>query len=248
MQINRRTLGVVGLAGLLGVTAFGLAYAFTGPDRETRAADGQQFPGEDVTPEPGSTPDFSTPLWYVPYQNAENAAPKFEGERNGVRITLDPDLRGDLACEGTFRIAPADKTLDHAVNSEIGIPLKTLPRGVIPSSGPNVFLCDEAPFHVTWTFDVEAGVEGVGAGGSSLEIFRLKGTNEFYRPASEGRWSEVEIGGHRGLLLRPIIVGPGAPIDGCMVAFRDEPNDLLTVVWATAGLPEFCISVAEVLS
>lgn len=236
------------LAGLSGVTAFGLTFGLSGSDRAGRAADEPEVPPAEATPEPGSTPDFDEPLWYVPYQNAENLAPKFDGERNGIEITLNSDPRQDLLCPGEFRIAPAGQMLELAVTSDIGIPIRSLPAGVVPVSEPFVYLCDRSPFHIIWSFDVSAETTGAGSGGSGLDIYRLKSTREFYLPASEERWSDVDIGGSNGLSLSPIVTGPGAPIGGCAVLLRDDARDLLTVVQASAAHEEFCVSVAEVLS
>lgn len=99
-------VAAIGAAALCGLVAFGSTYSLRGPDRPSRAADGDPATLPDGTPVPGTTPDTSQPFWWVPYQNAGNLAKKFEGERNGVRITLNPELRLDRACPGEFRIAP----------------------------------------------------------------------------------------------------------------------------------------------
>jgi hypothetical protein len=242
-KTNWKLCGLVAGSALL---AFVVTYAFAGAGPATRATTGQSV--ADSTPAPQSTPDFSKPLWYVPYENAERQADKFEGERNGIRITLDQDPHSERSCTGTFQIAPPDQTLELAVRSDIGLSPQAFPRGVVPSQLPFVYLCDDEAYHIIWSFDVEPGVAGVGSGGSGMDIYRLKGTNEFHRAASDARWSEIQVAGRPGLLLSPIIVGPGAPIGGCMVAVRDQERDLLTVVSVTAGLPEFCIAIAEELS
>jgi|GEM_PF-4751595 len=142
----------------------------------------------------------------------------------------------------------AEKTLDLAVESEIGIPIRQLPSGVVPVGEPYVYLCDGSPFHIIWAFNVSEGTEGVGSSGSGLDVYRLKGAREYFLPASNGRWSDVTAGSSRGVLMAPIVVTDDVSIGGCAVVVRDEEQDLLTVVQASAGYSEFCLSVAEVLS
>lgn len=44
------------------------------------------MPGPDVTPVPGMAPDYSKPYWYVPYQNLENKAARYDQVINGIPI------------------------------------------------------------------------------------------------------------------------------------------------------------------
>ena len=231
-----------------GGIALALTYGLRQGDKASRADIPGTVPPPNVTPALGATPNFSEPYWYVPYENAENLAEKFEGEINGIRILSQPtsDYPAE-ACPKGFTSPGPERVLDLAVSGDLAIQPNSLPHGTIPVNAPELYLCEGRQFEVTWSFDVRPGRSDVGREGTGLDVYRLKGTNEFYRPASEGRWKAVTVAGHRGVMLSPIVEAPGVYVGGCWLAYRDEAKDALTVIWASSAGVEFCTTVGEIL-
>lgn len=231
-----------------GGMALALTYGLRQEDKPSRADVPGTVPPANVTPPPGATPDPSEPYWYVPYENAENFAQKFDGEMNGIRILSQPtsDYPAKACPEGFSSPAP-ERVLDLAASGDLAIQPKSLPQGTVPVNSPELYLCNEQQFQVTWSFDVRPGRPDVGSDGTGLDVYRMKGTNEFYRPASQDRWKSVSVSGHLGVMLGPIIAAPGVYIGGCWLAYRDEAKDSLTIIWASAADETFCMAIGEVL-
>lgn len=243
--MRKRPIILSAVVGVLGFSTFVLAYALRGPDPLSRAATDQPTPDLTSTPVAITTPDTLQPYWYVAYENAERAKPKFDGELAGVHILSQPapfDPR-ELCSEGLTQW-PGD-ALDKASSGPTGVKLAALPDGIVPVANPEAWVCGSATVRVVWLLEVKAGTTGVEQFGSGLSITRtLRGTRLF-APASEERWTTTSLERGQAALLKPIIAVDGKFIGGCTVAYFDTESNVLTVVRASAASPEFCVAVAN---
>ena len=228
---------------------FAVIYGLRGDDGTVEAIPGEPTPpSDDVTPAPSSTPDTTQDFWYVPYQNAERAAPKFTGTLNG--FSFDPnfvDTRTaiDVCPPYGLELARADAVERSANDGELDIDVSSLPPGVSPIDPPEVWLCDGRAFSVHFNLSVAAGVSGAEASGSGLRITRLRGLRTISDPVSEPRLGVTEVAGQPAVTIAPVVEADGFFIGGCTLYAYDDANDTFTAVSASAASVEFCREVAE---
>lgn len=232
---------------LIGTMTFVLAYSSRGPDAVSRATGEQPTPDPGATPGTSATPDTSQPYWYVPYQDAEKAKPKFEGVLGGAQILSTPaEFDATTLCPSGLWQAPGE-ALQRASEGVTAIKLPDLPAGIIPLGEPEVWLCGADTVQVSWSLEVKAGTPGVETNGSGLTVTRTKGERRVFAPASAERWKTIHLATGEAAILLPVIAVDGRYIGGCAFVHRNDVTGVLTVLRASAASPQFCESVgAEV--
>jgi hypothetical protein len=245
-KIGRRTRGVAALVAL-GLVSFVVTYALRDSDPRTSAEGNETSPADSVLPAPAQSPDTRAPYWYVPYENAERDAPKFEGEIAGIAIFATPqDASAFDVCASGFEAVPPDRV--NTSQGPLAIPVETLPAALEPLGGPEALACDGELFDVTQMFEVKPGAAGVNPGGSGVSIQRSRAAASFVHAASRERWSETTVNGIAAVALRPIVEADGMIIGECMVAVRDSSTDVMTTVRASAANVAFCRGIAEAVT
>jgi len=185
-------------------------------------------PGPDVTPIPGATPDTSQPWWYVPYSNAEQRKPLFQGDVNGIAITLG-DAGPDLTCAAysTAELSVVDGT-------PLAISLSYVPpkTSAGPISHAPVVLCDGRPASSEARFTV-ASDELRGVYGGDFAIYRYRSSvaraQAFVRV---GRWSAGTVAGIPAAVGAPIL--PDIGLGSSAIVFY---NDGVVTRVTADGLP-----------
>ena len=116
-------------------------YLVRSPEPVIHAQTSPTIPAANATPAPNSTPDTSSPFWYVPYLNQERDAVKFDGAIAGVSITAQANqANGFDVCPGTGRTrAPGVSAVQAARNAgAVKIDDRTLPPFVATTQVPDV--------------------------------------------------------------------------------------------------------------
>lgn len=85
---------------------------------DTQPGDSPVFPIPEGTPVPGATPDKTRPDWYVPYWEAEQAAPRFRGNINGIELGVSS---GPTPLCGQTQIRPDSDELTAGTPFDINI-------------------------------------------------------------------------------------------------------------------------------
>ncbi len=175
-------------------------------------------PGPDVTPIPGATPDTSQPWWYVPYSNAEQRKPLFQGDVNGIAITLG-DAGPDLPCT---EVTSAE--LSAVDGTSLAINLSWVPPGTSPpqptTGGLAVAICNGQLASSEASFEV-AGDEAKRVYGGFFAIYRYRSSvaraQAFVRV---GRWSAGTVAGIPAAVGAPILpeIGLGS---SAIVFYKD---------------------------
>lgn len=231
----------------LAVVTFGITYALRGDDAVSSAQSPEPtVPATYVTPGPNSTPDTSESQWHVPYLNQERDAEKFNGTINGITIAAEPfEVDPYTICPAGLAPATSTQALDALVSGPMAIPLKSLPNGIAPLGGPEVWLCGMNVVDASWAMEVKAGTAFVDSAGSGLTITKSKSTTRVYASASKTRWSDGVVNGHPAVFMSPIIEADGHPLGGCEAIVLDSGDAVITVIRATAGSAAFCAQIAN---
>ena len=184
-------------------------------------------PGREVTPIAGATPDTSQPWWYVPYQNADEVKPLFQGRVNGIVVSLDPAPEGVCGQYSNAELTAAEGT-------GVRIDLTYMPpkSSSSPPSGGPVVLCDGHPIAAEARFEV-APDESQGVYGGSFAICRYQSEvawAQAFGPAD--RWSAGNVDGIPAAILAPIL--PDIGYGNSAIAFFS--GGIMTRVTAD-GLP-----------
>lgn len=192
------------------------------------------FPGHEITPAPGATPDMSQPFWWVPYRNADRMAPKFTGEIAG--ITIDPAQQFGPSCASREEAG----TDEEAGASVLALDLSYLPDGSVLTAR-QIAKCEGELLYNTFDYDVEQDPQVAGQGGY-FRVSRWKGPPGASFAFSAGRWEEGEISGRTAAIGHPILpVGVGESVvlvheDGVMTMVHGVDMPIEELIAVTVGL------------
>lgn len=165
-------------------------------------------PANDVTPEPGSTPDTSQPWWWKPWENAERDQPIFEGELAGILIQREPaptraDVLANEGCE-PFYPTPRREARGTALDPEPPwLPANSHP---IDDEFDIAIWCgnDVLSARAQWRVppDQESGLHG-----AEILVYRyfFDGTPAAMVALPEGRWFQSDVAGFPAAVARPLV-------------------------------------------
>jgi hypothetical protein len=222
-------------------------YFLRSSDTVTRAQGEPTPPGTDVTPAPGTTPDTSEPLWYVPYLNQERDRPKFEGTMAGVAISrTPPQPNGFRICPSGLEQVAAVDSIESARNaSAVRVDDRALPDYLTSTQIPEVWLCQGNIVDVSWVFAIAPGTPGADAGGGTATIIRTKGRTTAAIAGSTERWAERPIGSRAGATMAPVLEVGDHVLGQCAALSLDPMTGVLTQVIANGGTTDLCTSIAQ---
>lgn len=157
------------------------------------------FPGWDVTPIPGATPDTSKAFWYIPYLNEAIKSPIFDGTIAGIRIGSGVDPGSACNSGRTTTGTPAD-----ASGTPVDPESSFKPDGIGGPERVIVGLCDGKPVLAEATYLVSADPTVMRFGGD-IQVYRHFGAPIVVRAIPSDRWSESTIAGHPAAVAQPIL-------------------------------------------
>jgi hypothetical protein len=200
---------------------------------------------DDITPEPGATPDRTQPGWYVPYLNLDRDRPKFEGEINGVWIGTPPaGWPQGLTCEsGELSRIVGQDALERFEDHPYSLEKVRWPDGVSSPQLPIYTVCDDELIKVEVTLSVAANERrgpGVHEGGTVI-VTRAVG-NRYTGPPAAG-WTAGSVAGRSAVLLPPVIDAIGL----AGISIVDEETGGLTSLKGHGVFLDTVMAVAEAM-
>lgn len=177
--------------------------------------DSWEFPGPEVTPEPGATPDTTKPFWYIPYENAERMKPKVQGELNGITVGVTDGPSLDCGFGGHLF---GEEALAATKGTPFEINFDQLPDGVKPMvETAEVFLCEDGSPH--W-LNIDLDQRTLGSTRFHISIARWWGLTLWVDSGSAERWSTGTVAGRNAVFLDQII--PGRLGDASVIVLDPE--------------------------
>lgn len=169
------------------------------PGGSTSSGEAVTPPPDDVTPEPGTTPDTSEPFWDIPYRNAEEQLPDFQGDLNGITVGV---REGPVPDCGPLEYLLYDEALGAVEGTYFDLDLESLAPGLVPviETAETMLCADGTP---EWH-----RIELRGSGEEErISITRHLGLTWWPEWASEGRWQTGMIERRPAALKDQIIPG-----------------------------------------
>ncbi|GAB4326726.1 MAG: hypothetical protein Kow0010_09980 [Dehalococcoidia bacterium] len=242
----------VAVALLVGVVGFTVTYALRGSDEVSSAQQPRDTP-EDPTPAPSATPDTSRPNWYLPWLQADEAKPRFEGTLGGLRIFASPESAPaevsalELCPPDGFELVHPHEAIAAAAGAgPLSLEASDFGPGAVFPRLPDVWHCHGTAAVVVWDAELKGGTPGVNPGGAAVAVSRFREQDWIVLGAPRERWEEVTVAGRPAVVKRAVLEEfDVVPVASCAAASWDPVTRVQTQVIAGPARSSVCLEILE---